>query len=127
VWHRPEAEVIFGERAFLPSTDALRRLLPAACARSPWACESVVCMVTGCEPSDQALYNRTRWPVYVSHYPSGTSVRNMLHWGQSVRKGTMSMYDYGSEAANMDEYGQPSPPAYNLSSIDPTVRIAMLR
>ena len=34
---------------------------------------------------DMTHLNQTRIPVYLSHLPEGTSVRNLLHWAQSVR------------------------------------------
>ncbi|GFZ09854.1 hypothetical protein Acr_21g0004530 [Actinidia rufa] len=34
-----------------------------------------------------------------------------------IRTGTIAMYDYGSEAANNKQYGQPIPPVYNMTSI----------
>ncbi|XP_024440699.1 triacylglycerol lipase 2 isoform X2 [Populus trichocarpa] len=34
-----------------------------------------------------------------------------------IRTGTIAMYDYGNENDNMDHYGQPTPPMYNMTSI----------
>lgn len=34
-----------------------------------------------------------------------------------IRTGTIAMYDYGNENDNMDHYGQPTPPVYNMTSI----------
>lgn len=34
-----------------------------------------------------------------------------------ARTGTIAMYDYGNENDNMDHYGQPTPPVYNMASI----------
>lgn len=40
-----------------------------------------------------------------------------------IRKGTIAMYDYGSETANNKQYGQPIPPVYNMTSIPNDVPI----
>lgn len=34
-----------------------------------------------------------------------------------ARKGTIAMYDYGNEDDNMNHYGQPTPPVYNMTKI----------
>lgn len=34
-----------------------------------------------------------------------------------VRSGTIAKYDYGNEDDNMDHYGQPTPPVYNMTRI----------
>ncbi|VDK84798.1 unnamed protein product [Cylicostephanus goldi] len=49
--------------------------------------------------------NDTRTPVYLSHTPAGTSSLNIMHWLQMVKKGTVSMYDYGTKE-NKKKYGQ---------------------
>merc|ERR1711879_41838 len=67
--------------------------------------------------------NTTRIPVYVSETPSGTSVRNMVHWGQGYRDGKFQKYDWGRKG-NEIEYGQKDPPAYDLSKV--TTPIALL-
>ncbi len=38
----------------------------------------------GCGPSTS--FNATRVPVYLTHNPDGTSVKNMVHFGQLVLK-----------------------------------------
>ncbi|KAI8552042.1 hypothetical protein RHMOL_Rhmol06G0233600 [Rhododendron molle] len=49
--------------------------------------------------------------------PQPTATKNMLHFAQMVRQGTIAMYDYGSEDDNNEHYGQPTPPVYNMSCI----------
>uniref|UniRef100_A0A8C5TWR9 Lipase n=1 Tax=Malurus cyaneus samueli TaxID=2593467 RepID=A0A8C5TWR9_9PASS len=41
--------------------------------------------------------NMTRLDVYTSHYPDGTSVKNVIHWAQVVKSGEFKAFDYGSE------------------------------
>lgn len=55
--------------------------------------------------------------VYLSATPAGTSVRNMRHWGQNIRRNVFSMYDYDIPGANWHYYGSTKPPAYDLSKM----------
>ncbi|KFP90213.1 Lipase member M, partial [Apaloderma vittatum] len=41
--------------------------------------------------------NMTRLDVYMSHFPVGTSVKNMIHWAQVTKSGEFKAFDYGSE------------------------------
>eukprot|EP00966_Prymnesium_polylepis_P005044 116054-Prymnesium_polylepis.2 len=48
--------------------------------------------------------------------PAGTSVKNIVQWGQGVRSQVFRMYDEGSSAANLRRFNSSTPPQYNLSS-----------
>ena len=50
----------------------------------------------------------------MSHYPSGSSMKNLLHFQQYIEKDQFNQFDYG-EKKNMIIYGQKTPPVYNLS------------
>ena len=58
--------------------------------------------------------------MYLSHIPAGTSVRNMIHFAQMYNSRNCTKYDYGSAEKNVEHYGTPNPPAYNLKSIKNT-------
>lgn len=62
--------------------------------------------------------NLARLPVMVAHEPGGTSCMDMEHWQQllDTDKQVMRKYDYGS-SMNMQVYGQPTPPDYDLSKV----------
>ncbi|KAM6546529.1 hypothetical protein CsatB_027265 [Cannabis sativa] len=49
--------------------------------------------------------------------PQSTATRNLIHLAQMIRKGTIAKYDYGNADENMKQYGKPTPPLYNMSSI----------
>lgn len=76
-------------------------------------CESVTFLFCG---PDSKQFNATRFPVYVNHTPSGTSMKNIVHFGQLVNSGTMSMFDYGKKG-NKEKYGAKHPPNYRLEDI----------
>jgi len=104
----------FGFRQFLPDASILQYLAPDICEWFEYGCEDFLFLVVG---SSNNL-NLTRIQVYVSETPAGTSVKNMAHWGQSVRSDVFQMYDYGSSFANMAHYNQPTPPTYDLSKVN---------
>lgn len=68
---------------------------------------------------------------------AGTSVQNMVHWAQGVRRKVedtpkMAKYDYGKEcsdpfgnprACNQDMYGSEDPPVYILKDIKTPIAI----
>lgn len=61
-------------------------------------------------------------PVIAAHTPSSSSVRTYIHCIQYFINDQFQQYDYGSEAANKDKYGVPSPPKYSLDKVTcPTV------
>lgn len=65
--------------------------------------------------SDEQL-NKTRIPVYLAHMPSGTSIRNIIHYTQMYRAQNFIMYNYGFEQ-NLIRYNQPEPLAYPLGNV----------
>jgi len=102
----------FGVHEFLPTSTFLRWLLPGVCAVTPVLCDSVIYLFAGLDLGD---LNQTRMDVYMSHFPSGTSVMNMEHWSQEVRQNDFQMYDYG--LLNKEHYGTSTPPPYRLDLI----------
>jgi len=108
-----EIFLLFGLHDFLPDATILQRLAPDICNWFPYGCEDFLFLIVG---SSQNL-NATRIDVYVSETPAGTSVKNMAHWAQGIRNNVFQKFDYGSASANMAIYGQPTPPAYDLSQI----------
>lgn len=60
--------------------------------------------------------NKTRVPVYVGHWPGGTSIQNMRHYHQVYKAKNFIMYNHGI-LENRRRYGQMTPPAYPLERI----------
>jgi len=79
-----------------------------------WACQFTMCALMGCDPQN---LNNTRYDVYVSLDPAGTSVQNMNHWGQMFRQNNYCKYDYLTRHENEKHYGQAHPPCYNLANM----------
>ncbi|KAK8766005.1 hypothetical protein V5799_007207 [Amblyomma americanum] len=58
----------------------------------------------------------TRLPVYMAHYPSGGSQKNMEQFFQIRRAKQFLKYNYGLPG-NLQRYGQPVAPRYDLSRV----------
>ncbi|XP_025016869.1 gastric triacylglycerol lipase isoform X3 [Tetranychus urticae] len=68
--------------------------------------------------------NKTRVDVYRNQKGSGSSLWNLVHFGQNVNSGDFHKFDFGKEE-NQRRYGQPKPPVYKLDDINST-SIALL-
>jgi pimeloyl-ACP methyl ester carboxylesterase len=110
---------IFGANRFLPSETQLSKLMPELCRVRPQLCENVMCALMGCDKND---WNQTRFEVYMSLVPSGTSVKNIAHFAQLVRSAAFQQFDYGTEG-NIKHYGQRTPPAFNLADLNVPVAL----
>ncbi len=108
---------LFGNFDFLPSSGLMQFIGGALCEILPHGCDVVIEML--CGPADNI--NEEKLQVYVSQTPAGTSTKNLIHYGQGVRKNQFSMFDYGCnilECKNKEVYGSINPPAYNISAFD---------
>lgn len=112
--HLDQLVSLLGIKEFVPDTALLHYLLPEICLLTPSLCEDVIFLIAGFDSAD---YNVTRQPVYMSHFPSSTSTKNMIHWAQNVRSNKFERYDYSTAAGNRAHYGQDHPPQYNVTTI----------
>ncbi|RMZ96707.1 lysosomal acid lipase cholesteryl ester hydrolase-like [Brachionus plicatilis] len=106
---------LFGEKDFLPSSKFMEWLADKFCSAE--FTDRLLCMnilFAFCGPTK--FLNQTRVPVYTTHAPAGTSVKNLAHYGQSVISGKFQMYDYGSKE-NLIQYNQTTPPQYDISKV----------
>lgn len=106
---------LFGVYDFLPSNWFIKLLADTMCKFHVVRelCEDAVLLITGIDTSE---FNVTRLPVFISHTPAGTSVKNMVHFAQLVREKKFQKFDYGSRK-NLIVYGQETPPEYNVSGV----------
>ncbi|KAF5398942.1 Gastric triacylglycerol lipase [Paragonimus heterotremus] len=111
---------LFNKGEFLPSNNLMKFLAYFLCrsGHMPFVCTNLIYLIAG---YDSANTNTTRLPVYVAHTPAGTSTQNIVHYCQSIMSNRFRQFDYGKKK-NMQIYGQPTPPEYDLSNITvPTV------
>jgi lysosomal acid lipase/cholesteryl ester hydrolase len=91
------------------TTGAMRLI----CGTIPQLCEFGMYLITDEDPS---LNDPDRTPVYLGHFPSGTSLRSLDHYGQILNSKQFQRMDYGS-SKNNQVYGQQKPPVINLTNI----------
>ncbi|XP_068671832.1 gastric triacylglycerol lipase-like [Montipora foliosa] len=113
---------IFGVRDFLPSDFIIHWLAKYVCSEKDLEsfCSGILFVICG---FDKKQLNETRLPVYLTHTPAGTSVKNIIHFAQMVHSKKFQMYDYGSSSKNMEYYGQSTPPIYNLTNMKVPVAV----
>jgi lysosomal acid lipase/cholesteryl ester hydrolase len=73
---------------------------------------SLVCDEKSSEDNDQKQLG-----VFLKHFPSGTSLKTLIHFVSIYKHKEFVHYDYGKEA-NMFIYGQREPVIYDLSKIN---------
>jgi pimeloyl-ACP methyl ester carboxylesterase len=103
---------------YLPNV--LHQLLPGVCRTLPKWCNFVNDLLSG----PTTYLNVSRLSYYLIYEPNPTSVKNMIHWAQSVRKGTFARFDYGTQG-NMQHYNQPTAPAYEFQYFPANLPVAL--
>lgn len=101
---------------FATSNAAIKYLGPKVCGPKvirKELCSNIIFLSVG---FDEDELDETRVDAYLSHMPSGTSVKNIAHYGQEVESGRFAHFDHGI-LANQLQYGQTKPPDYDLTKI----------
>ncbi|XP_071452980.1 lipase 3-like [Hetaerina americana] len=105
-----------GINEFLPNSNVLDMVGSALCkdeAVTQSLCSNILFLLCG---YDSQQLNDTMIPVIIGHVPAGTSTKTVIHYGQEVNSGKFGRYDYG-KVDNLKDYGQDTPPEYNLSLV----------
>ena len=90
---------LFGIHDFLPSNVLLEFIAQEVCGHShstEKVCGNIVFLIAGFDTSN---LNDTRLPVYLSHLPAGTSVKDFLHYLQV--SATFRSFPFSSFAFNI--------------------------
>jgi len=114
-----------GSKEFLPSRKVNHDAWSRLCHLFLSACGDAIGMICGYSAENM---NTTRLPLYLAYTPAGTSVKNMAHWSQGVRRREPEFlkYDYGTSCrgwlgqrrpCNQHAYGQRRAPSYDLSRV----------
>ncbi|KAH9573097.1 hypothetical protein CY35_02G188500 [Sphagnum magellanicum] len=109
-----------GVREFNLRNDLGVELVDWVCQRDDVDCGDFLTALTGAN----CCFNTTRIPYYLQFEPQSTSLKNLGHLAQMIRRGTFSMYDYGY-FGNLQHYFKLQPPEYNLSAIPETLPLWM--
>lgn len=102
----------------LPRTGA-SKVLGEFCKVLPSICSA---MNEGFAPWHKDIDNNSRAGDKFAHDPSGAGWRNLIHYAQIIKSKQFQRYDFG-ESANLEKYGQNSPPLYDLSKIEVPIGI----
>ena len=94
-------------------SESNRKLWVNICANALSICVTRVRLLSD---ANTTVDNTHRFPVTSGHYPAGSSVQNILYWSQMFNKPTFNMFDFGKDK-NLQVYGTPTPPSYDLSKI----------
>ncbi|NXO19196.1 LIPM Lipase, partial [Oriolus oriolus] len=116
----PLLKETFGTRELVLVRRKEKLLLVEKCSR-PLAAEACTDMIFIIGGFDRKNLNVSRLDVYLSHFPDCTSVKNLLHWGQTAKSGQFKQFDYGLR--NVEKYNQPTPPLYSIEAM--TVPVAL--
>ncbi|KAJ8730361.1 hypothetical protein PYW07_017399 [Mythimna separata] len=65
---------------------------------------------------EREYYNSTMLPLFRAHAPAGASVRQVAHYGQTIRFEAFRRYNFNA-VQNLAVYGRLNPPAYDLKRI----------
>jgi lysosomal acid lipase/cholesteryl ester hydrolase len=101
---------------FASSNVAVRYLAPLVCKPDMIKheiCANIFFLSCGFDEDELDI---DRFSAYAGHMPSGTSVKNIAHWGQMVLSGRFAHFDHGI-LGNQAEYGQMRAPDYQLAKI----------
>ncbi|XP_034864443.1 lysosomal acid lipase/cholesteryl ester hydrolase isoform X1 [Mirounga leonina] len=107
---------MFGVKEFFPQSTVLKWLSVHVCSHVilKELCGNAFFLLCG---FNERNFNMSRVPIYVAHSPAGTSVQNILHWGQLIKFQKFQAFDWGSHARNYFHYNQTYPPPYNVKDM----------
>ncbi|XWS75813.1 hypothetical protein CRYUN_Cryun01aG0124300 [Craigia yunnanensis] len=98
---------------FLMNWKAVVKLLKDICRDPGVDCTNLLTVFTG----QNCCLNSSIMENFLDHEPQPSAMKTMIHLAQMIRRGTITMYDYNDADENTKHYGQPTPPAYNMTSI----------
>ena len=106
--------VKYGINQFLPANFRESQMGHLFCKVFSAECANFLKFLVGADPDYD---NSKQFNLILEHEPGGTSVMDAMHWRQQVLSARFCKYDYGVDG-NLQHYGRPSPPDYNVSNID---------
>ncbi|KAG5106862.1 hypothetical protein JHK82_043832 [Glycine max] len=119
-----------GLREFVPNGDVAVKFAKDFCHILNLKCSNLMTLFAG----PNCCLNSSTIDVFLDHEPQPTSTKNLVHLSQNyryrfvvdvscygfgavIRTGTIAKYDYGDQGQNMQRYGQPLPPLYDMTGI----------
>ncbi|XP_073278379.1 triacylglycerol lipase 2 isoform X1 [Primulina huaijiensis] len=108
-----EAVSILGLSEFNPKGVQEEMFMKTLCDNPEVNCYDLLTALTG----NNCCLNKSTIDIALKNEPQSTSTKNLIHLSQTVRDAKLSKYDYGSTQLNIEHYGAPDPPVYDLSKI----------
>nr|XP_013811210.1 PREDICTED: lipase member M-like [Apteryx mantelli mantelli] len=107
-------KAIFGTKQLTLVGRKERAALAKTCSNLLTAevCENEVFLIGGYNKKN---LNVNRLDVYLAHFPDYTSVKTLLHWGQTAKTGEFKQFDYREK--NQEKYNQSTPPFYRIENM----------
>ncbi|XP_004701418.3 gastric triacylglycerol lipase-like [Echinops telfairi] len=111
-------KVIFPHHEVLPQTILNRIVATTVCNNN--IMDVICCKINfalyGFDPKS---LNKSRFDVYLSQNPAGTSLQDIFHILQAVKevREVLRAYDFGNPVENMKHYNQPIPPQYSVKNL----------
>ncbi|KAH1051603.1 hypothetical protein AAZX31_08G165500 [Glycine max] len=102
-----------GLREFVPNGDVAAKFAKDLCHILNFDCSNLMSLFAG----PNCCINSSTIDVFLDHEPPPTATKNLVHLSQMIRTGTIAQYDYGNQEQNMQHYGQPLPPLYDMTGI----------
>uniref|UniRef100_A0A6V7QY89 Lipase n=1 Tax=Ananas comosus var. bracteatus TaxID=296719 RepID=A0A6V7QY89_ANACO len=93
--------------------EGVTNLLKTLCLDPNVDCYDLMRAFTG----NNCCLNASTVELFLKYEPQPTSTKTMVHLAQTFRDGVLTKYDYGRGEANIEYYGQSTPPIYNMSNI----------
>lgn len=99
----------------LPKSETTERALDLVCVPKPTTvvCDAVLSLILG---DNIKRANHSLTPIVAHHIPEGTSILNVLHFGQMIESGQFRTFDFGP-AGNKERYGTTVNPFYPIRNI----------
>ena len=108
---------LFGKYELMAGSSSQKKFMAFMCKWLPFACKYFGKILNGPDAKPSKFFNATRAPVYFTHMPSGTSLKNFMQYSQQIGSGRFQKYDYGKRE-NILRYNTPIPPEYNVTKIN---------
>ncbi|CAL5185655.1 unnamed protein product [Lathyrus oleraceus] len=106
---------------FDPKGVATTDFIHDICVKYKLNCNDLFTLVTG----DNCCLNKSAYDQFFTGEPQSSSSRTLFHLAQIFRTDVLSKFDFMTSNLNVARYGQPTPPAYDLSNIPNNIPIFM--
>ena len=115
-----ELFLYFGTGEFVRSDPTMHFMADLLCKKEPFIeiCDIGLFMLMG---FDRDQLNNTIVELIGHHSPAGTSVPTVAQYAQGVNSNRFQKYDYDISEKNIEKYGVPAPPQYDLTKVSAPV------